>query len=279
MSKTLRGICRWLAGVSSFVIAIAASGQSLKSQVSREVSVSRQEGVGRSFTNGTAHSDVVTDWNTAALNAIRAGRTPPPIASRALAILHASIYDAVNGIDRRHEAYLVQGAVPASASEEAAASAAAHRVLVMLFPANAPSFDDLHTTILTAIPKGPQKNAGIAWGETVADEIAASRPEPESSIFYFEIVGTLSCYCTTGMDALKQTSWTRTKQGYTNLKRLYGTSNLKANRFAFLAFVAKDRSAANEGFASITEPNFDIWNNRQVFEYARMWAAGQEADQ
>src|SRR5882724_1487041 len=104
MSKTLRGICRWLAGVSSFVIAIAASGQSLKSQVSREVSVSRQEGVGRSFTNGTAHSDVVTDWNTAALNAIRAGRTPPPIASRALAILHASIYDAVNGIDRRHEA-------------------------------------------------------------------------------------------------------------------------------------------------------------------------------
>src|SRR3989475_12225678 len=113
-----------------------------------------------------AYSDVVTDWNTAALNAIRTGRTPPPIASRALAILHASIYDEINGIDRRHEAYLVQGAVPASASEEAAASAAAHRVLVTLFPANAPSFDDLHTTILTAIPKDPQKNAGIAWGES-----------------------------------------------------------------------------------------------------------------
>src|SRR6266571_4664790 len=45
-----------------------------------------------------AYSDVVTDWNAAALNVIRANRTPPPIASRALAILHASIYDAVNGI-------------------------------------------------------------------------------------------------------------------------------------------------------------------------------------
>jgi len=175
MSETFRGTCRWLVALSPFVIAIAASGQSPSSQVSPEVSVHRQEGVGRPFTNGTADDDVVIEWDTAALNAIRAGRTPPPIASRALAILHASIYDAVNGIDRRHEAYLVQSAVPASASEEAAASAAAHRVLVMLFPANAPSFDDLHTTILAAIPNGQQKNAGIAWGESDADEILARR--------------------------------------------------------------------------------------------------------
>jgi hypothetical protein len=52
--------------------------------------------------------DVVFDWNNAALNAIRSGNTPPPVASRALAILHASIYDAVNGIARTHEPYLVQ---------------------------------------------------------------------------------------------------------------------------------------------------------------------------
>ena len=55
-----------------------------------------------------ANGDVVTDWNTAALNAIRAGSTAPPIASRSLAILHVSIYDAVNGIARTHEPYLVQ---------------------------------------------------------------------------------------------------------------------------------------------------------------------------
>jgi hypothetical protein len=45
-----------------------------------------------------AHADVVTDWNTAAADAIRAGSVPPPIATRSLAILHVSIYDAVNGI-------------------------------------------------------------------------------------------------------------------------------------------------------------------------------------
>lgn len=111
--------------------------------------------------------------------------------------------------------------------------------------------------------------------QAFADEVAAHRTEPESSIFYFEIVGALTCYCRTGMDALSQTSWPRTKQGYANLNRLYGTSNLKANRFAFLACVAKDKSAAREAFASITAPELDIWTSEEVFNSARTWAAGQ----
>src|SRR5216117_3516409 len=122
-----------------------------------------------------ADADVVTDWNNAALNAIRAGSTAPPIASRSLAILHASIYDAVNGIARTYEPYLVQSAVPAGASREAAASAAAHQALVNLFPAAASSFDALHAAILAGIPNGPQKIAGIVWGEFVANQILAAR--------------------------------------------------------------------------------------------------------
>jgi len=47
-----------------------------------------------------AHADVITDWNNAALDAIRADHTAPPIALRSLAILHVAIYDAVNGIAR-----------------------------------------------------------------------------------------------------------------------------------------------------------------------------------
>src|SRR5213596_4375165 len=122
-----------------------------------------------------ANGDVVTDWNTAALNAIRAGSTAPPIASRSLGILHVSIYDAVNGIDRTHEPYLVQSEVPASASREAAASAAAHEALVNLFPAAAGSFDTLYAAILATIPDGPHKVAGIVWGEFVANQILAAR--------------------------------------------------------------------------------------------------------
>jgi PAP2 superfamily. len=122
-----------------------------------------------------AHADVVTDWNIAALDAIRTGRTPPPIASRSLAILHVSIYDAVNGIARTHEPYLVQSGAPTSASREVAASAAAHKALVNLFPAAASSFDALHAAILAGIPNGPQKTAGIVWGEFVANQILAAR--------------------------------------------------------------------------------------------------------
>lgn len=123
----------------------------------------------------------MTDWNNAALDAIRTGNTAPPIASRSLAILHISIYDAVNGIARTHEPYLVQSAVPASASREAAASAAAHEALVNLFPAAASTFDALHAAILATIPDGPHKTAGIVWGEFVTNQILAARANDGSN--------------------------------------------------------------------------------------------------
>jgi PAP2 superfamily len=138
--------------------------------VSYIAAINLASGIGLSI-----RGDVVTDWNNAALDAIRAGSTAPPIASRSLAILHVSIYDAVNGIARTHEPYLVQSAVSGSASREAAASAAAHEALVNLFPANVSSFDALHATILAGIPNGPQKTAGIVWGESVANQILAAR--------------------------------------------------------------------------------------------------------
>jgi PAP2 superfamily len=129
----------------------------------------------------SAYADVVTDWNNAALDAIRVERTAPPIVSRSLAILHVSIYDAINGIARTHEPYLVESAVSSSASREAAASAAAHQALVNLFPANASVFDALYAAILGPPPYGPQKTAGIVWGEFVANQILAARANDGSN--------------------------------------------------------------------------------------------------
>ena len=128
-----------------------------------------------------ASADVVTDWNNAALDAIRADRTAPPIASRSLAIAHVAIYDAVNGIARTHEPYLVPSAVPASASREAAATAAAHQTLVSLFPNHTSTFDALHAAILAGIPNGPQKTNGVTWGEFVASQILAARANDGST--------------------------------------------------------------------------------------------------
>jgi PAP2 superfamily len=132
-----------------------------------------------------AESDVVTDWNTAALNAIRGGSgippTTPPEASRALAILHASIYDAVNGIARTHEPYFVKERGPMTASQEAAASAAAHKVLTRLFPASAQSFAELHEATLAEIRDSPYKRRGLEWGESVADQILRWRAQDNSN--------------------------------------------------------------------------------------------------
>ena len=111
-----------------------------------------------------ANGDVVTDWNTSALDAIRAGHTPPPIASRSLAILHVSIYDAVNGITRTHEPYLVQSSASASASLEAAASAAAHKALVNLFPAAASSFNTASCRDSRCNPQCATKDGGHRVG-------------------------------------------------------------------------------------------------------------------
>jgi hypothetical protein len=122
-----------------------------------------------------ASADVVTAWNAAALQAIRPNKTPPPRASRALAILHASIYDAVNGILRTHETYFVPSDVPASASVEAAVSAAAHRVVVALFPDSQTQFDALHEATLASIPEGPHKASAVNWGVSVADRMLTWR--------------------------------------------------------------------------------------------------------
>ena len=120
-------------------------------------------------------ADVVTEWNIAALDAVRENRTSPPRAARALAMLHVAIYDAVNGIARTHEAYFVKGTVPASASIEAAGSTAAHRVLSTLFPAQAATFDAVHQRVLAALVDTPQKRTGMAWGEQVAAAILNNR--------------------------------------------------------------------------------------------------------
>jgi hypothetical protein len=122
-----------------------------------------------------AHADIVTNWNEIALLAIKTDKTPPPMASRTLAILHTAIYDAVNGITRTHEPYLVSGKPSGEASAEAAASAAAHLVLVQLYPAQQATFDAAYNNALAAIGNKPKQRAGIAWGELVANTILAVR--------------------------------------------------------------------------------------------------------
>ncbi len=126
-------------------------------------------------------ADMVLEWNAVAVEATRVAKLSPPPQTRALAMVQGAVYDAVNGIARTHERYLVPSVVPRSTSRPAAASATAHRALVNLFPASSSSFDALHASILAGIPDGPEKRVGIIWGEFVANVILAVRANDGSN--------------------------------------------------------------------------------------------------
>jgi hypothetical protein len=124
---------------------------------------------------GAARADVVSDWNEELLNAVRTDKTPPPRASRAMAIVHVSIFDALVGILGGYTPYHVTDDAPAGASPEAAAAAAAHRALSAIFPAQQATFDAALAASLATILDEPAAAAGVAWGREVADQILALR--------------------------------------------------------------------------------------------------------
>lgn len=125
-------------------------------------------------------ADAVIDWNKQLMGAIRTGSVNPPMASRAMAITHLAIYDAVNSIGDTHKPYAVNLNVPVTTSREAAAAQAARDALVGLFPAQTATFDAALSTSLAGIPDGPAKTDGIHLGSQVAASILALRANDHS---------------------------------------------------------------------------------------------------
>ena len=122
-----------------------------------------------------APADVVLLWNETVLNAIRAERTPPPLAARHLAIVHAAIYDAVNSIQRTHQPYYVRVEAPADALPEVVAAVAAHRSLLTLYPKQVRLLDAALDQSLQKVPEGPAKVESIRLGQYVAEQVLAWR--------------------------------------------------------------------------------------------------------
>jgi hypothetical protein len=126
-------------------------------------------------------ADMVLQWNEIMLEAIRADSTNPPRASRAMAIVHAAIYDSVNAIDRTHEVYAVNVFASPLTSREAAVAAAAHATLTSLIPSQQAAFDAALTAALATIPDGTAENLGVALGQQVAAQMLALRANDGST--------------------------------------------------------------------------------------------------
>jgi hypothetical protein len=123
-------------------------------------------------------TDPVIQWNRNLLAIVRTpGAQPATIhPTRSFAMLHVAIYDAVNAIDQTHQAYAVRVAeVSRQASQPAAADAAAHDVLVALYPRLTSTLDAELQQSLTLVPDGVGKTEGIRIGQSVARAILALR--------------------------------------------------------------------------------------------------------
>jgi hypothetical protein len=101
--------------------------------------------------------------------------------ARYAAITQLAVFEAVNAITGDYRPYL--GTVQASpgASVEAAAVAAAYRVLVTYFPASGPTLDSARASSLASIQNGWAKDAGIAVGEAAANAMIALRADDGSA--------------------------------------------------------------------------------------------------
>ena len=125
-------------------------------------------------------ADVVTEWNEELRSTIRATSTPPPRASRAMAMVHSAVYDAVNATDRTHQAYRYTSLASGS-SADAAAAQAARDVLVSLYPTRQSIYDTKLSQQLSTIANGPAKSSGISLGSAVALDMIAWRSTDGSS--------------------------------------------------------------------------------------------------
>jgi hypothetical protein len=120
-------------------------------------------------------ADEVTFWNSLALDILKENSTSPPKAARDLAMVHSSVYDAVNAIERTHAPLYYQAPAVGSVSREAAVAAAAYESLVGLYPTCKTTLTDTYNTRLTGIADGAARNAGVALGLAVADNMLTLR--------------------------------------------------------------------------------------------------------
>jgi hypothetical protein len=146
----------------------------------------------------------VLDWNQIFIDTLIATNTANSSSQRLGAIVHTSIFDAYNGIERRYTPVFVDGKAPHGASRRAAVIAAAHTALVGLFPSQQPALDASYAASLGALSADCEDGGqwhrrtracamrierGIAWGTEVAQAVLAWRATDGFSASYPPFTG------------------------------------------------------------------------------------------
>ena len=118
--------------------------------------------------------DVVDEWiDRAVASGYRAGG-PPPLAGRNVAMVAVAMFEALNAVTPRFQPYRTQPAPRPGASAEAAAGAAAHWLLVRLYPQQAQDLDAVYQAELARLPEAARAS-GVELGERTAAALYEER--------------------------------------------------------------------------------------------------------
>jgi membrane-associated phospholipid phosphatase len=161
--------------MSKLLVSLALVCASLQAQVTGASTATNTE---PSAVRSASSVNAAIEWNRTLLVIVRTpGAQPPTIHStRNFAILHASIFDAVNNIAGTYSPYMVRlSNVSRQASQPAAADQAAHDVLAALYPAFQTTLDAELQQDLARISEGQNKTDCVAVGQAVAAQILAFR--------------------------------------------------------------------------------------------------------
>ena len=120
------------------------------------------------------NASVIATWNGIAVSTVTAAG-PSPTNFNYFAFVHLAMYNAVVGITGGYELYKWDVVGSKQASPEAAAAAAAHRVLKNYFPAQATTLDQSLAASLARVRNPVAKKKGIAYGVLAANRIIALR--------------------------------------------------------------------------------------------------------
>lgn len=138
----------------------------------------------------------VLKWNQIAIDASGLDHTPvaagenrtfghhlgPTRASRAMAIVHIAMADAVSATGGDFESYTRLDRERRPAFDEAAVARAAHDTLVAMFPSHALTFDAALAESLAALPEGTARDRGVEVGAAAAAAILAMRANDGSDV-------------------------------------------------------------------------------------------------
>ena len=131
-----------------------------------------------SAANATTAGDsaIISDWNALAVTTFGGDPTKAPQETPLyVGFVQAAVYNAVVGIDGRYEPYHFQARARHATSAQAAAVAAAHKVLMTYSPYAQARLDAAYAASLAPIPDGKSKTRGVAFGVLAADHLIAMR--------------------------------------------------------------------------------------------------------